>query len=312
MAQYVAFRVCPLQTAGAPYVAVAGRVAFKNPYGYLPGMYFGFLPWSGIRMCLYVLFDVFFFVLFMRYRDKLLRVHYGIALVLAVATLEATSWFATYELSNRTGTPFCCPMPPSLVTSIVLENLRKTATRALVLLISLGWGVATPTLPRKRAVQAGIITVAYMASGYLFQITQIVAAADVKAGGVATQDPLYSLPYVACDLFFIYFIYFAFVHTMNTLRSKRETAKLEMYQLLGKVLAAFIVTFAALTLLMLLCKVAGLYFPWQMVWVETASWDILNFAATVAICLIWRPSPRAQLMAYASQLPTAEFEMGGG
>jgi len=305
--QYALFTVCNHdEVYYPPYTELQGNIDFKNTYGYLPAMYFGLLPWSGIRFALFLVFDTIFFTFFYLYRDKLLKVHLAVALVLFIATIEAASWFAAYENMNLTGQPFCCPFPASVITSMVFENLRKTVSRTLLLMICLGWGVSVPVLSRNRVIQVIVITLAYMVSGYLYEVTEIIAASRVKEGGLQSQEQLFTLPFLFCDIIFLTMIYYAIVGTMTNLRAANETFKLKIYQNLGKVLAVFVFLFTILTLTLFVCEMLGLYFPWQFIWVETASWDILNFAVLVAICILWRPSPRAHLLAISQQLPLNE------
>ncbi|CAN0116146.1 unnamed protein product, partial [Phaeothamnion confervicola] len=42
--QYAMFQLCPAPQE--PDVKVSGELTFKNPYGYLPGMYYGYLPFQ--------------------------------------------------------------------------------------------------------------------------------------------------------------------------------------------------------------------------------------------------------------------------
>jgi hypothetical protein len=40
--------------------------------------------------------------------------------------------------------------------------------------------------------------------------------------------------------------------------------------------------------------------------VQQILWEVLNFCVIACVCLICRPTPNSQLLAYASQLPTED------
>jgi len=303
--QYAVFTTCPAKII-PPFTAIKGSINFRNPYGYLPGMYFGFLPWNGIRALLFVIFDMIYFYLFCRYRDKLLKVHIAIGMVLVMASLEAFSWFAAYVLMDVNGTPSCCPFPVSVIVSLVLENLRKTMSRTLLLMICLGWGVVRPMIEKSECAMVALLTVAYMAAGYAYDVTQIIAASHLKEGGISTQSAAWAIPYLLCDILFLSWIYVSIIKTMQDLKLKNQNFKLQMYEKLGTVVTVFVTLFTLLTLAFLVSQMMQLYFPWQLLWVETVSWDVMNFAVLVTVCLVWRPSERSQLLAAAQQLPTNE------
>ncbi|KAH8058470.1 hypothetical protein JL721_9491 [Aureococcus anophagefferens] len=74
--QYVALQVCD---SWAPVLLrLEGTITFKNPYGFLPAMYFGFLPFELVRVASFACFLAYFFALLVIHRDKLLPLHYAI------------------------------------------------------------------------------------------------------------------------------------------------------------------------------------------------------------------------------------------
>jgi hypothetical protein len=50
--------------------------------------------------------------------------------------------------------------------------------------------------------------------------------------------------------------------------------------------------------------------PWNLLWAETVSWEVLNFAVLAAICWIWRPSPTSKFLSQAKQIPLHDFDGG--
>jgi hypothetical protein len=95
-------------------------------------------------MVAFVIFGVFYFLLFIKHRDFLLPLHSAILAVFFIATLEATVWFAAYTHINSTGQPYCCPFPGVVAAGMILEALRSTLSRAVLLCVCLGYGVVRP------------------------------------------------------------------------------------------------------------------------------------------------------------------------
>ena len=88
--QYVMLEVCYWEQRSQ--TSLHGTITVRNPYGYLPAIFFGFLPFEGTRSIMMVLFSFGFLVLLMQHREKLLPLHYAILGALLVAAAEATTW----------------------------------------------------------------------------------------------------------------------------------------------------------------------------------------------------------------------------
>ena len=93
--QYVMLEVCYWEQRFQ--TSLHGTIAFRNPYGYLRAIFFGFLPFEGARSVMMILFNLGFLVLLMQHRDKLLPLHYAILGVSLVAAAEATTWCVLVE-----------------------------------------------------------------------------------------------------------------------------------------------------------------------------------------------------------------------
>lgn len=63
-----------------------GTMEIRNPYGYLPAVLYGMLPFSGMLAIAYGLLDIFFAFLLVRHRKQLLGLHYGILAVVCMGT----------------------------------------------------------------------------------------------------------------------------------------------------------------------------------------------------------------------------------
>ena len=139
--QYLALQVC--DGGWLSGMELQGVFEFKNPYGFVPGRYFGFLPFEGARCIFFALFVLYYLCVLCAHSGRLLPLHFLTFIVLLVCVAESAAAFAGYLEQNRTGQPQCCPFPRIVVASMVLELLRRGATRVLLLVVSLGYGLAS-------------------------------------------------------------------------------------------------------------------------------------------------------------------------
>lgn len=72
--------------SGESVVGFEGQMRFRNPYGFLPGLLYGLLPFSGILAMAYGFLDVFFVFVLVRHRKMVLNVQYFMLLVLFLTT----------------------------------------------------------------------------------------------------------------------------------------------------------------------------------------------------------------------------------
>ena len=146
--QYVLVALCAPPGEGPPAAGVAGALAFRNAHGFLPGLLYGFLPFNSALTVGYALTSLWFVALFVRNRANLLRLQYFILAVMAMGTLETLTWFLTYSNMNGSGQPSCCPMRTDIIFAIVVNVIKKTVSRLLLLSVCLGYGVVRPRLER--------------------------------------------------------------------------------------------------------------------------------------------------------------------
>lgn len=313
--QNVLFQLCPSLVSSSS-VALTGEISFKNPYGYLPGRFYGYLPFEGARFFAFLVFFVLYLGMVLKHRKHLLRLHYAILGVLVVATAEALSWFLAFSHMNSVGTPYCCPFPAVVISAMVFELIQKTLSRALLLLICLGYGIARPSLQKGEWLSLGTLTLLYLGATMLDEASEIGEARQIggsgggrEGGGGGSNRMLWSFPALLCDIVFLSWIYMSLVTMMKILREQNETYKLELYTRLSSTILLFVSLFGCLTLVVLLSRIGFFVWPWTLLWAETVAWEVLNFAVLAAVCFLWRPSPTSQFLAQAKQLPTSE---GGG
>lgn len=289
-------------------IHIHGEMVFRNPYGYLSGIYFGYMPFEGTRAGAFVLFAAVYFFLLVAFRDKLIRVQYFILAVVLIAALESAVSFASYVDMNERGEPYCCPFPDLVVTAMVLEVLRRTLSRALLLLICLGFGVVRTSLTVKEWVSVVGLSLLYFAASLTVEVRDVVEINDLHR--TKGHSLWWDFPVLLFDLTFLIWIYLALVNTMAALKESQQSVKLDMYAKLGYVMAGFVLVVSILTLIIVLARAGAFTWPWQLYWMQTVAWDLLNLAVLVAVSIIWAPDERSKLLATSQQLATCEEDTG--
>jgi hypothetical protein len=180
-------------------------------------------------MIVYILFTAGFLYFFIKYNDSTMKLHSSIVIVLFFATVEATVWYFAYRSLNLNGEPYCCPFPPLVVASLVLQIFRQTFARVLLLIVSLGYGIVRPNLQSMEWVSVGVMSVLYFVSAAVAQVAEIVLVNDVH-----NLDPLAAIPYEIPALFvdavLLTWIYLSLGSTIRILTEYQQSFKLMMYK----------------------------------------------------------------------------------
>jgi len=182
-----------------------------------------------------------------------LVVHKAFLVVLLFAVTEATMWFATYQLLNTTGTPYCCPFPGPVIASMVLQAIRQTLCNSFLLVVSLGYGIVRPRLMRLEQVSVLVVSTLYLFAAMLSQVSDIIEGEHQQAGGggpsrITVSSPSrFKSPQLFLDLVFIVWIYLALTSTMRILTEFQQSEKLMMYRKLAVIMAMAVILFGAVT-----------------------------------------------------------------
>ena len=79
-----------------------------------------------------------------------------------------------------------------------------------------------------------------------------------------------------------------------------------MYSQLAYTMGVFVIFVSLLTMIIVLARSGAFTWPWQLYWMQTVAWEILNLAVIVAVSLIWAPDANFQAKAQSMQLQTFE------
>ncbi|OQR81749.1 hypothetical protein THRCLA_11445 [Thraustotheca clavata] len=279
-------------------------IAFKNPYGYLPGLMWGLLPFSGSLTLAYIVADLVFLVLLFRNRHTLIRLHFFIAMVLLLTTLETMLWFITYSSLNITGEALCCPYPKMIVASALMKVFSKLIARVLTMIICLGYGIARPNLTCAEITLVTGLGLCYIVSAGALEITHLTN----QSAGDVSPPLVWELLATATDGCFAGWIFTSLMLTRKTLRATGQSAKYKMYDTLFTVLMSFmLITF------LFTCYENAVYskrieLSWEWMWVLWASSRTLNFLVVFVVSIIWRPTRTSLLYSHSVQVPSSEAE----
>ncbi|RHY07077.1 hypothetical protein DYB36_005124 [Aphanomyces astaci] len=215
---------------------IAAAISFENGYGYLPGLLWGLLPFSGLLLFGYVSVLTIFAGLYWCNRSTLLRLHTFI--------LVSLLWFITYVDLNSTGQAICCPYPPMVVASTALKVLSKLVARVLTMILCLGYGLARPHLTVPETILVTGLALCYVVSSGVLEIVHL----SNQAKGTAEPPLVWEVLAVATDCCFAGWIFLSLTVTRKTLRATGQTAKLRMYNWLFGVLVGFVAIACGFTL----------------------------------------------------------------
>jgi len=208
-------------------------------------------------MVAYIFFGVFFVGHYLMHREATLNLHNAFLIIFLFAAVESVLWFASYQYLNIDGVPYCCPFSPVVVASLVLQCIRQTLSRCLLLVVCLGYGIVRPKLLSSEWIAVGVITALYLICTLISQSAIILYANQAHGNLSSLHSKLtpYKIPELFLDVIFLTWIYLAIGSTIRILTEFQQTVKLNMYQQLVNIIGVFIVLFTVVTLIFVFGKV---------------------------------------------------------
>ncbi|KAH9255046.1 hypothetical protein BASA81_006805 [Batrachochytrium salamandrivorans] len=300
--QYVVFVLCSKGNAELE-IEVTGQLAFRNPYGFLPARYYGYLPFLGVLASLYLLLLIAFASWSCRFRKTMLRMQWGILVVILMGFVETTTWFLTYVVMNDSGETSCCPWRTDIVFAMFAKNLKQAVSGLLVLAVALGWGVVRPNLTKRTTALVVLLGFFYLSFSIKFDLVRMEKISNTNPEG-QTESAVWAFPVALCDVVFILSIYFGLVQTSHELAVDHQEEKLKMYTTLSNTLRLWGILWFLFTVFDMCIRIGLLPFPWSLEFLLWGFWDVFFLAILVRIALIWRPTETSDRYAYSAQLPT--------
>ncbi|GJN07972.1 hypothetical protein PR202_ga25853 [Eleusine coracana subsp. coracana] len=239
--------------------------------GYLPGKMAPMMTFYGFMSLAYLALGLLWFIQFVRLWKDILQLHYHITAVIALGMCEMSFWYFEYANFNSTGTR---PMGITL-WAVTFTAVKKTISRLLLLVVSMGYGVVLPTLGGITSRVAALGLVYFVASEALELVENLGNINDFSG-----KTRLFLvLPVAVLDATFIIWIFSSLSRTLE---------KLQLY-------------FNATDPLSEL---------WQRAWIIPAFWNVLSYALLAIICILWSPSRNPTGFAYSEDAGDGADEEG--
>nr|CCA21426.1 Gpr7 transmembrane protein putative [Albugo laibachii Nc14] len=285
-----------------PVYAYTGTLEIRNPYGLLPAPIYGMLPFSGFLALGYLGLYAFFALLMVKHRSQLIRLHYGIFVILLLGALANVIWFLALYSMNSTGDPVCCPYPTKLLTAVIFNTLMRTLARAILVVVCLGYGIVRERLSLCEVASVSILSLVYFLCGIGDEVSR------GTSSGIEFRHPptAWSFAQLICNLAFIIWIHLSMERIMTDLNEQKQFAKFKMYRSLAWALASFIIFFSILTVIAVSSRVGIFEWSIEWEWTQLVAWPVLDFVVSASMCSIWRPTKNSSNLAYSMQLPQME------
>ncbi|XP_068329131.1 uncharacterized protein [Pyrus communis] len=288
---YLYFMFCDPELVGT---LISGRTVWRNPDGYLPGKMSPLMTFFGLMSLAYLVLGLFWFLRFLQYWKDIIQLHYHISAVIGLGMCEMAPWYFEYANFNSTGSR---PMGIT-IWAVTFSAVKKTVSRLLLLVVSMGYGVVRPTLGgiTSKVLLLGVI---YFVASEALELVEHLGNINDFSGKARL---FLVLPVALLDACFILWIFSSLSKTLEKLQIRRSMAKLELYR-------KFTNSLAVSVLLSVAWIGYELYFNatdplselWRRAWVIPAFWTLLAYLLLVVICVLWAPSRNPTGYAYSEE-----------
>lgn len=263
----VLYQVCSESNDKRAIGVMDGTLSFHNPYGYISGDEYGLLPFHAARMVAMIGLFGYYSTIYSLFLDSVLSLHTAILFVLMIALVEAVVWFTVYERANQYGQPNCCPFSGIMILAIVMQIVRQTCARMILLVISLGYGIVRPNLLSAEWIAISVMCLLYMGSTLL-------AGFEIGGSRLSQQSMEWIdnisrfAPEIVVDIMFLTWINLAISSTIRILAEFQQYEKLGMYRRLSATIFFLITIFAFLSIFIMLGMAGWLSWSWQLSWLQ--------------------------------------------
>lgn len=288
---YLYFMFCDPQLKGT---VIRGKTVWRNPDGYLPGKMVPLMTFYGIASLAYLVLGLLWFVKFLQFWKDIIKLHYHITAVIALGMCEMSLWYFEYSNLNATG------KRPGEITlwAVTISSVKKTISRLLLLVVSMGYGVLKPTLGGGK-IKLILLSMLYFIAIEALELVEHLGNINDFSG----KTKLYLvLPVAFLDAWFILWIFSSLSKTLEKLQMRKNLLKLELYRKFTNSLALFVLLSIAWVGYELYFRASDpLSELWQIAWIIPAFWTILAFLLLVVICVLWAPSSNPTRYAYSGE-----------
>ncbi|CAA3008756.1 transmembrane protein 87A-like [Olea europaea var. sylvestris] len=282
-------------------VILEGKTIWKNPTGYLPGRMAPLMQFYGFMSLAYMVLGIFWFSQYAKFWREVLPLQNFITLVITLGMFEMALWYIDYAKFNETG------VRPTGITvwAVSSGTVKRTISRLIILMVSMGYGVVRPTLGGLTSKVLMLGATFFVASEVLELVENVGATSDLSGRAIL----FFGLPVAILDAFFILWIFKSLSLTLNKLQGRRMTAKLDIYRKFTNALAVTVIVSVGWISYELYFKSNDVYNEqWQNAWIIPAFWQVLSFSLLCVICALWAPSQNSMRYAFSSEDASEDFD----
>ncbi|KAL1829312.1 hypothetical protein ACET3Z_007724 [Daucus carota] len=281
-------------------LVVEGKSIWKNPTGYLPGRMAPLMNFYGFMSLAFVLLGIFWFSQYARFWKEVLPLQNCVTLVITLGMFEMALWYFDYAEFNETG------VRPTGITvwAVTFGTVKRTVSRLIILMVSMGYGVVRPTLGGLTK-KVMILGVTFFVASEILELVENVGAISDLSGKARL---FFVLPVALLDAFFVIWIFTSLSSTLNKLQARRMMVKLDIYRKFTNALAVAVLVSVGWICYELYFKSTDVYNEhWRNAWIIPAFWQVVSFSLLCVICALWAPSQTSMRYAY-SEDGTDEFD----
>uniref|UniRef100_A0A915C832 Transmembrane protein 87A n=1 Tax=Parascaris univalens TaxID=6257 RepID=A0A915C832_PARUN len=276
------------------------NVQWRGPYGYLSAIDYPLLRFYAFMCVFYMILALVWLAVCLKHWKDILRIQFWIGAVIIVGMVEKAMFYSEYDTMNNNGVS----VEGFIEAAELVSCLKRTMSRVLIIIVSVGYGVVKPRLGSTLNQVAGV--------GFVyFVFCAIEGLARVSKGHAEAvkQKELAALPLVILEVIIFWWILTSLNSTMRVLRFRRNQVKLSVYRHFTNTLCFVVIAsgiFMVWTLYM--HNLQPCLTDWKEYWVDTAFWHVLFCAILVVIMILWRPSQNNQRYAFTPLLDDSEDE----
>ncbi|PSR96210.1 Transmembrane protein like [Actinidia chinensis var. chinensis] len=275
-------------------LVVEGKSIWKNPTGYLPGRMAPLMNFYGFMSLAFVILGVFWFSQYARFWKEVIPLQNCVTLVITLGMFEMALWYFDYAEFNETGVR----PTGTTVWAVTFGTVKRTVSRLIILMVSMGYGVVRPTLGGLTSKVIMLGATFFLASEVLELVENVGAISDFS--GKARLFLV--IPVAILDAFFVLWIFTSLSATLNKLQARRMLAKLDIYRKFTNALAIAVIVSVGWICYELYFKSTDVYNEqWQNAWIIPAFWQVLSLSLLCVICALWAPSQSSMRYAYSDE-----------
>eukprot|EP00612_Vaucheria_litorea_P000753 CAMPEP_0171459078 /NCGR_PEP_ID=MMETSP0945-20130129/4503_1 /TAXON_ID=109269 /ORGANISM="Vaucheria litorea, Strain CCMP2940" /LENGTH=485 /DNA_ID=CAMNT_0011985019 /DNA_START=135 /DNA_END=1592 /DNA_ORIENTATION=+ len=269
-------------------IEMNGHTEWMNPYGYLPGEMYHALPYFLVLSILYIVLGAFWYLLSCITFRHLQAIHFWISLVLFMGMVETAAKYYDYFSWNENGVRGSMAIAWGLIFGVT----KRTLSRVLVVMVSMGYGSIRPTLGSDFKLVA-IVGGSYWCVGVLSEMFEGAPSYDVDVRvdpGMIEVSAMLAMGTILLDTCFYAWTFHSLSFSIYSLSSKNQHERAKPFRafmavlVVGLIFSGIWAMFGAVQTFSHRDRS-----NWKEEWAYVAIWEVVYLYLLVAICVLLRP-----------------------